>query len=234
MTKIFSKHNYAKRANGASYKGISITLMLAISMLAYSGVSQAENLQLLDRGVYPYLGFGGGLAALSGVATPSYTEGSESDQLALGSATQTYYSLALGFVWKRGNSPGWQSMFQLSHRPLSFSTKDGDISHDYKQNMLSLDFIESYGFFNSWVPYIGISWNFYNLEFKDSSVGTSTSASPSRLGVMGGWDILTNPTSHWRFRTNFRWHPEVSLNYEGEKVGFPNFEIEPINFIYRF
>ncbi|MCH9664324.1 MAG: hypothetical protein K0U41_00555 [Gammaproteobacteria bacterium] len=213
----------------------SIALALVMALTGYSSMSQAAEIELLDRGVYPYLGFGGGLALLSGVATPSYTADEDLRPLALGAATQAYYSVALGFVWKRGTSPGWQSMFQLSYRPLAFSTKSSGRTHNYKQNMLSLDFLESYGYFSSWVPYIGLSWNFYNLQFEDTgSDEGATSESTSRLGIVGGWDILSNPDSHWRFRTNFRWHPEISLNYAGDKVSFPNFEIEPIQVIYRF
>ncbi|MBE8182281.1 MAG: hypothetical protein HAW61_02005 [Candidatus Portiera sp.] len=211
----------------------SIILALTLSFVCYSGVSQAENIKLLDKGIYPYLGFGGGAAILSGVATPSYTA-SARNQLAISGEQQAYGTINFGFVWKRNTSPGWQSMFQISYRPLSFAVKDGATTHKYQQNMVSLDFLESYGFFNNWVPHIGISWNFYNLRFEDTSVGESTSASTSRLGIVGGWDIMTNPNSHWRFRTNFRWHGNIPVNYEGEKVGFPNFEIEPINFIYRF
>lgn len=214
---------------------LTIAVTLSLFFIGYANISHSDEIQLLDRGIYPYLGFGAGAAVLSGVATPSYTQNEEREGLALGSSTRAYASLAFGFVWKRNSSPGWQSMFQLSYRPISFSVKDGTTTHNYQQSMFSLDFLESYGFFNNWVPYIGITWNFYNLGFEDtSSDAGSVSESLNRLGIVGGWDILSNPNSKWRFRTNFRLHSEIPINYDGARVGFPNFEIEPVNFIYRF
>lgn len=233
---MYKNHQNTIRNNMISkISKLGLSLILALIMISHSNLSQAAEIQLLDQGVYPYIGFGAGAALISGVATPSYTQPEERERLALGSATQTYASLAFGFVWKRTSSPGWHSMFQVSYRPLSFSVRDGDTTHNYRQNMASLDFLESYGFFNNWVPYIGISWNFYDLNFEDTSSDTGAiSQSTNRLGLVGGWDIMSNPNSKWRFRTNFRLHSEIPINYNGGRVGFPNFEIEPFNFIYRF
>ena len=215
-------------------KKLFITAALIVSNLIFLSSLYAAETQLLEPGVYGYTGLGAGLATrVGGERAEEYTYQSD---LALKQDAHSYFSLNLGLIWKRRNIPGWQSSFQISYRPFSFSIAGSGTKHSYGQRALSFDFLENYGFFNRWTPYVGLSISSFGLSFSDSSntAAGTTMRQVAQIGFIGGWDIIAEPNSNWRFRTTFRWHPNISLTYDGKRVQFPNFEIEPIQVIYRF
>lgn len=193
------------------------------------------NTEPLDIGVYGYLGLGIGYGDDLGTPPSEYIKNNH-PQLEI--KPHPYVSYNLGFIWKRKINPGWQSMFQLSYRPLDFSVLSTNTRHIYNRRTLSLDFLESYGYINHFSPYIGISWSFFEVQFgeREDSQPNENRASKSfnTLGFIGGWDFLAGPSQRWRFRSNFRWYTDVSLNYQGQRVAFSNFEFEPIQVIFRF
>lgn len=215
---------------------VSIIIVATLAVVTLAQSSQAAEIELLDQGIYGYVGLGVGIATRTGSTdSGEYTQDPSRKALALGNDAQSYASLNVGMIWKRNNIPGWQSAFQISYRPLSFTKSSGGVTHRYGQRIISVDFIESYGYFNGWMPYVGLSLSSFALSFNDSSDGNSgESGQVAQLGFVGGWDIVPKPTSRFRIRTNFRWHPSIKRDYQGARVVFPNFEVEPIQFIIRF
>ena len=195
-------------------------------------VQAADEVPVLDKGIYGTIGFGAGLAALAAI-----TEGSATKNLMyeLGGAGQSFLSVSGGFLWKRTETVGWNSYLQFSYRPVSFSNQ-GD---EYTQNIFSVDFLQTYGYWSGWNPFVGFSWALYDLEFTGAAgrgIGTGgVSGSDNQFGFVGGWDLMGTPASNWIFRTTFRWYPKIEITHSNqETVTFPNFEIQPIEVIYRF
>ena len=209
--------------------------ILCLSSITAGIAAAAEgDSEPLEIGVYGYLGIGVGYGDNLGAASSEYINNNFPQHK---TSANPYASYNLGLIWKRKINPGWQSMFQAAYRPLSFSVSQKGINHDYSQQMLSFDFIESYAFIRGFSPYVGISLNFFELKFKETGVdGTTNEAdkSSSQVGFIGGWDLAKSPNSRWRFRTDFRWYPDTSLNYKGQRVTFSNFEFQPIQVIVRF
>ncbi len=207
-------------------------------ILCLSSIAAAEGeSEPLEIGVYGYFGIGVGYGGNLGAASSEYINNNLPQHE---TSANPYASYNLGLIWKRKINPGWQSMFQAAYRPLSFSVSQNGINHDYSQQMLSFDFIESYAFIRGFSPYVGISWNLFELKFKETgsknvdSVMNEVDKSSSQVGFIGGWDLAKTPNSRWRFRTDFRWYSDISLSYQGQRVTFPNFEFQPIQVIVRF
>ena len=190
--------------------------------------------QPLERGFYAYGGIGFSSAWQWGAPNSQYVE-KQSPYLDVAENPFLFYEWTLGFIAKRKTNVGWRSMLQLAYRPMEKEARAFGTQHSYKRTAYSLDFLESYGDFHGFVPYVGVSWNIDRLEFMTNEDGGERVREEHRhFGLVGGWDILPRLDSRWFLRTNLRWYAHTDLNYQGQRVSFPNFEFNFIQLILRF
>ncbi len=211
------------------------------SLPSLSGQNLGQNLnggsiEPLDIGYYTYGSVGLSFASQLGARSSEYVK---NNAPALDVATDPFVfpEWTLGFIAKRKIALGWRSMLQLAYREMEKEVSAQNIRHEYQRVAYSLDFLESFSYQQGFVPYVGISWNLEQLEFypeipaQEASPATRTY---HHFGFVGGWDILPHPHSRWFIRSNFRWYPDTSLSYQGQRVSFPNFEISLIQLVVRF
>lgn len=191
----------------------------------------------LEIGYYTYGAVGLSFASQLGAPGSQYVA-NNAPSLDVATDHFVFPEWTLGFIAKRKITLGWRSMLQLAYRSMGKEVSDQNAGHKYQRVAYSLDFLESFKYERGFVPYVGISWNLEELEFypnmKAQEEGTPETHSYTHFGLVGGWDLLPDPNSRWFVRTNFRWYPDTSLSYQGQRVSFPNFEISLIQLVARF
>jgi len=194
----------------------------------------------LEIGYYTYGAVG--LSFASQLSAPS-SEYVENNAPSLDVATHYFVfpEWTLGFIAKRKITLGWRSMLQLAYRAMEKEVSDHNIMHKYQRVGYSLDFLESFSYQQGFVPYVGISWKLEQLEFypemttqEERVTRRPHTHTYTHFGLVGGWDLLPHPNSRWFIRSNFRWYPDTSLSYQGQRVSFPNFEVGLIQLVARF
>lgn len=189
----------------------------------------------LEKGYYAYAGVGFSGAWQWGSPSSQYIQ-EQTPYLDVAENPFLFFEYTLGFIAKRKTNAGWRSMLQLTYRPMEKKARAFDTQHSYRRAAYSIDFLESYADFHGFVPYAGISWNVDQLRFTTTENGDTDSATTEHrhFGLVGGWDILPQLRSRWFLRTNLRWYPHTDLRYKGQRVSFPNFELNFIQLIWRF
>lgn len=186
----------------------------------------------LEIGYYTYGAVGFSFASQLGAPGSEYVD-NHAPSLRVTTDPFRFPEYSLGFIAKRKIALGWRSMLQLAYRKMEKTVTDQDITHRYQRTAYSLDFLESYTNQQGFVPYVGISWNLEELSFSPE-MAIKEERRYTHFGLVGGWDILPYPASRWFVRTHFRWYPDTSLFYQGQRVSFPNLEFSPIQFVVRF
>ena len=183
----------------------------------------AEQREPLDQGIYAY----GSLGITAAIGTANADR--MTDEVILNTEWD------LGFIWKRSYAkPGQKSFVQLAYRPFQFEVSEDDGTHTFGRHAYSLDLLESYAYVRGFSPFVGVSLNYDELRYSPGS-GKDYRRYYAHWGFVGGWDLLPSMRSRWMLRSVFRWYPEVSLKVAGgEKAGFPNFEYNFLQFVWRF
>lgn len=196
-------------------------------------VNATEN-EPLDNGFYAYAGLGASVAGQLAAPRATYVEDLASD---LSAQNEVYWHTEwdLGFIWKRYPQAGRRSMLQLAYRPMRLELTAKARRHVYERNAYSLDFLESYAHARGFVPFVGVSVNYDVLQFHDIQQETQTfERAYTHFGFVGGWDIMPSLRSKWFIRTTLRWYPGVSIRQDGDRIEFPNFEYNFVQFAFRF
>ena len=124
----------------------------------------------------------------------------------------------------------------MSYRPQKFQTEGFGTKHSYSNNSLAFEVFQSFWDYHGFVPFVGLSYALNQLKFTEKMQGSLTKETENLnvFGALFGWDILPTHQSSWFLRTTLRYYPEIAIETKQEKVQFPNFEFNFIQFVYQF
>lgn len=180
----------------------------------------------LPNGNHFYLGIGPSTAWLTKSDDPMLPNGSIRETPAV------FPELSAGFELKRVRKKGVKTLINLAYRPQSLRVDAYKAEQTFNNQALSLDLMQSFADYYGFVPFVGLSLMYNDLEYKQANERYGDSA--VNWGVAFGWDILPNHTDRFYLRTMLRYYPDISISVDSHEIAFPNFEFNFIQAMYRF
>ena len=190
----------------------------------------------LSPGVHPYVGIGPSSAWLTGSTpyidknTPSFSPKNNPTIMP---------DLAAGIVIKgRQSKNGHRTLIQLAYRPMRVERKGFNIDDQYRNDSIGLEIMRAFWDYYGFVPFIGLSLAHNPLEFtrRTKEETHRFKANKTNFGAIFGWDIIPrHQQRRWLLRTTLRYYNDIALEAEnGEKINFPNFEFNFIQYVQQF
>lgn len=183
----------------------------------------------LAKGIYYYFGIGPSAAWL--LEEDVYIKKNQ-PAFSITENVHVFPEISLGIVWKNIEKKGHRSILNISQRPQNLQVKGFGRTNIYRNNSTAIEFLQSFWDYNGFVPFLGGSYNINRLYFETEE--KSYQKTNNSFGLIFGWDILPTHTTNWYLRTVLRYYPEISLEIDGGKILFPNFEINFIQYVYQF
>lgn len=184
----------------------------------------------LPKGVHLYVGGGPSSSWLTSSDVGFPRNGSISQKPAI------FPELSVGAEWKFASAKGVRSIFNMSYRNQVLEDEAFLSKQEFRNEAMSIELMQSFGDYNGFVPFLGLSLTRSNMSYKIEMVDSVAkySDSKSHLGYVFGWDILPNHTDKLFLRTILRYYPNIKMRSESRYIRFPNFEFNFIQAVYRF
>jgi len=123
----------------------------------------------------------------------------------------------------------------LGYRGYGTSTNAYGVAQMLKRKSLIFEATKYLFDYHGFVPFVGPSLSYENLNFKESFENQEThDVTNNKIGysITFGWDIRPNRIQNWILRTNLRWFPNLNLEVDDTKdLSFNNLEFNFIQLI---
>ena len=225
---------YIEKNNKASVSLNQPSYFLSIKWVDDVSLQGRDKIQTdLEKGFYYYLGIGPSASWLTN-NDPYISENHPSFNPH--NNPTSFPEFSLGLLWKWQNQLGYRTIFNISHRPQKLIKAGFNEKHTYNNNSTAFELLQSFWDYEGFVPFLGISHSYNKLHFERQAQQDPLFISETKefTGIVFGWDIIPRHRTEWYLRTTLRYYPEIALNLNNEdRVLFPNFEFNFIQFIYQ-